>query len=91
MRMSIVTVAFVLGLQGLALPAGAADQPAQPNRAASEMNQTSAEKIRETAPQPMRVAEDVSADKSFDRQVSDETKDSGRAKPIRVYFFFGGR
>jgi hypothetical protein len=85
MRKSIVTVAFVLGLQGVVLPAAATDRPTT-DRATSEMSNRNAD----SSTQQTRVAE-ASTDKSFERSAAEDSKDSGRAKQIRVYFFFGGR
>ena len=91
MRKAILAVPVIAALQGFASGASASD-PATDMQGATEMASVSENQPRTTLQQGrvQRAGADAQAEKStLETRTADSN--SGRSKPVRVYFFFGGR
>jgi hypothetical protein len=89
MRKAILAVTVIAALQGFAADASASD-PATDMQGATEMASVTTNDQRTTLQQGRVQRSESQADK---RTLETRTADSnsGRSKPVRVYFFFGGR
>ena len=85
MRKAILAVTVVLALQGFASDAWASDDASKGTEMAS-VDQASATTLQQGRVQ----GSDAQAEKSA-RETRTAYNNSGRSKPVRVYFFFGGR
>ena len=96
MRKLIVAVALITGLQVFAPQASATDRPSTMTgpRTTTEMGSANIARARGAADidqSEMASLSNAAERKQYEVQAQIESKNFASPKPLRIYFFFGGR
>jgi len=90
MRKSILSVTIILALQGYASHASAADVDSA-KAVKTEIASVTLDKPRAQLQQGRVQASNAQEQKTYAREAEAKSNNFASPKPVRVYFFFGGR